>query len=83
MTKQIIKNSIAKIASTYGIIDITINNNEDTDSPFTTVTQYKYKFVSEELYEQLRLLENSKTQLSGLSDKYKILVSAVSEELKA
>lgn len=83
MTQQIIKNSIAKIAATYGIIDITINNNEDTDSPFTTVTQYKYKFVSEELYEQLRLLENSKTQLSGLSDKYKILVSAVSEELKA
>lgn len=83
MTQQNIKNTINKIASTYGIVDATILNAEDTDIAGTTETIYKYKFINSVLYEQLRLLENSKSQLAGLASKYQISVTAVSEELRA
>lgn len=82
-TLQAVKNSINKIATTYGIIDITISSAEDTDNTADDETKYKYKFISDELYEKLRLLENSNSQLSGLAALYKISVSGISEEIRA
>lgn len=83
MTLQLIKNSINKVASQYGIIDITILNAEDTDDITASSTAYTYKFISDDIYEKLRLLENSRSQISGISSLYKVTVNAISQELRA
>jgi len=83
ITHQLIKNSINKVASQFGIIDVTISNAEDTDDIEDTSTIYKYKFISADLYEKLRLQENSYSQISGISALYKITITALSEELRA
>ncbi len=84
LTHQSIKNAISRIATRYGIVDVKITNDEDSDNILEATTLMKYKFIMDsKLYERIKKFENdNKTVLEGLSSKYKIDITGIVEDLK-
>jgi hypothetical protein len=71
-----IRNSINNISSTYGITDITFNNTDST----TASEDIYYFFLDQSVFDKLKAIETANPiYLTGISDYFKILVTAVSE----
>lgn len=70
-----IKNTINTEAFRYGITDI---NFLETTTPTLERNTY-YFFLSRSMYDRLRSLEISNSQIVGLAEEYKLIITAVSE----